>query len=554
MGLLAVFLVFTLFASGAAAVVDVDLTELQSSVSIIFPDKNTIPQPTGYDKFELQSKAGMDGGVYAIYEAKLAGNAAIRDELPRMKLSAFVYASQSAAESAFKSISNYGAFYSGRKNIISQDDRTIFYASVPGSGVDIFGGIVTEDNSLHMLHLNGNMLFHASLYRNSGEYYRPNIEAFTTLVNDSAQIKEIFTKSMDFMKLSLGVLYQPSISAYSAISEKSSLNLNDLFSIPKHGSINFDIYINDPASAVGTVLDSSGISAAEAGDLYLYVNETGNLVAGIYAPDFDSNCGNSAGWYKITSSKPLNFYEWNAVSLHYGVRGFWISINNTVLASCDVSQPRSNRNMYFGDFPDDTIYESMSGYLNNLKMLYDETDSGALWDDVLKNQLYSDLSNSDPDVDVFQYLQEQGILLGSEGYVRPESNLNRAEMVKVLLKAYGYSPEDGTYPFWDVDKNAWYSKYLATAYEIGIIEGHSDGRFLPGHEINRAEFYTMLFRIDGKKKIAYDMQFSDVGENDWYLTAAAFAAARSLLDAATFDASMLVSRREAARAIYALIK
>lgn len=554
MRLLAVLLTFNLFTSGVLAVVDVDLTELQSSISIIFPDKNTIPQPKGYEKFDLQSKASMEGGVYAIYEAKFLGNPAITDELPRMKLSAFLYADQSTAGSAFASIANYGAFYSGRKNIISQDDRTIFYASVPGSGVDIFGGIVTEDNSLHMLHLNGNLLFHASLYRNSGEYYRPNIEAFTALVNDSNQVKEIFIQSINFMKLSLGVLYQPSKAAYSAISEKSSLNLSDLYSIPKHGSIGFDIYINDPVSAVGTILDSSGIDTAEAGDLYLYVNDKGALVAGIYAPDFDSSCSNSAGWYKIETSTPLNPYEWNEVSLRYGVRGFGISINNVSAASCDVSQPRSNRNVYFGDYPDDTIYESMSGYINKVKMNFDATESGALWDDVLSNQLFLDLSNNDPDVDVFQYLQEKGIMLGSEGNLRPEENLNRAEMVKLLLKAYNHSPEDGAIPFWDVDKDAWYAKYLATAYKIGMIEGHADGRFLPGHEINRAEFFTILFRVSGQKKVSYDNQYTDVSSNDWYLTAAAFAAARALLTDSAFDASKSVSRREAARAIYALIK
>ena len=49
---------------------------------------------------------------------------------------------------------------------------------MPGAGADIFGGILTEDNSIHMLHMNGNILFHASIYRNSGEYYRPNVDAF----------------------------------------------------------------------------------------------------------------------------------------------------------------------------------------------------------------------------------------------------------------------------------------------------------------------------------------------------------------------------------------
>ena len=76
-----------------------------------------------------------------------------------------------------------------------------------------------------------------------------------------------------------------------------------------------------------------------------------------------------SGWYRITSSETLSPYEWNSVSLHYGVLGFSVSINGRVSASCDVSQGRSSNNLYFGDFPDDTIYESMSGYIQNLKWI-----------------------------------------------------------------------------------------------------------------------------------------------------------------------------------------
>lgn len=554
MRILAVTVLFSFFSVSVQAVVDVDSSELQSAISIIFPDKNAIPDPSGYEKFELQSKGGSDNGIYAIYEAKLSSNLAIKDELPRLKLSVYSYANQDSAEMAFKDIRNYGSFVNGQKNIVFEDERNILYQSQPGAAADIFGGILTEDNSLHMLHMNGNMLFHASLYRNSGEYYRPNIDAFLSLENDTEQVKAIFDKGIAFMKLGLGVLYQPSKSEYSAISEKSSVNLSDFYSIPKNGSINFDLYINDPSSTVGTIFDSSGISQATEGDMYLYVNKEGNLMAGIYAPNFDSSCEMESGWYRITSTSPLSSYEWNAVSLHYGVLGFSLSINEHSVASCDVSQARTSENLYFGDFPNDAIYESMSGYINNLKMSQDNTEDGESWDDILSNQIFQDLSNSDPDVDIFQYLKSKSIIMGSEGYLRPDEFLNRAEMVKILLKAYGHAAEDGDFPFIDVSSDAWYAKYLATAYKIGIIEGHEDGQFLPGHQINRAEFYTILYRIDGEKKLVYGGEYSDVSDKDWFLTAAAFAASNKLVTSTAFDASALVSRRDAAKAIYALIK
>ncbi len=555
MRILAGLMVLNFFSVATAfAVVDVDSNELQSAISIIFPDTDLIPQPSGYEKFTLQSKGGSENGIYAIYEAKLSSNFVIKDELPRLKLSAYSYANQDAALAAFKSIRNYGSFVNGQKNIVLEDDRNIFYQSMPGAGADIFGGILTEDNSIHMLHMNGNILFHASIYRNSGEYYRPNVDAFFSLESDTEQIKDIFDKSFAFMKLGLGVLYQPSSSDYSAISEKSSVNLSEFYSIPKNGALNFEMYINDPSSAVGTVFDSSGISTATEGDIYLYVNKDGNLMAGIYAPNFDSGCEMESGWYRITSSETLSPYEWNSVSLHYGVLGFSVSINGRVSASCDVSQGRSSNNLYFGDFPDDTIYESMSGYIQNLKMDTDKIEDGTSWDDVLSNQIFLDLSNNDPDVDIFQYLKSNGIMNGSEGNLRPDEYLNRAEMVKILLKAYGHSAEDGELPFVDTENDAWYAKYLATGYKIGIIVGNRYGQFLPGHEINRAEFFTILYRISGEKKINYGGEYSDVNDKDWYVTAAAFAASNKLVTSTAFDASATVSRRDAARAIYALIK
>lgn len=555
MRIVTVFLLLALVRPWTAeAVVDVSTSELQESAAVMFPTGDLLPEVSGYEGFELQNEGNAENGVYAIYQAKLSLNPAIEEELPRLKLAVYAYSSQDSAESAFKSLRNSGSFYSGQKSILEENSHEILYKSAPGLSADLFGTINTEDDSLHLLEVNGNLLLHASLYRNSGDYYRPNIEAIAKVFADSATAKILFEEALDYIKLSLGILYQPKNSEYSAISEKSSLNLSELYSIPNHGNVNFEIYINSPASAVGTILDSSGIGASVDGDVYLYVDKDGYLLAGIYAPDFDSDCDIEAGWYRIKSDEAIRSYEWNSVSLSFGVDGFAIYLEGRVAASCDVSQARSDSALYFGDFPSDSIFESFSGYVKSLKTEFAVTKSGSKWDEVLANQLFVDLSNNDPDVDIFQYLQEAGIMLGSEGYLRPDEKLNRAEMVKILLKAYGYSAEEGPYPFWDAPADAWYSKYLATAYEIGMVEGHEDGRFLPSHEINRAEFFSMLLRISGAGKLSYDGQYSDVGEEDWYLNAAAFAAAKGLVAGDTFDAAKLITRREAAKAIYAMIK
>ena len=64
----------------------------------------------------------------------------------------------------------------------------------------------------------------------------------------------------------------------------------------------------------------------------------------------------------------------------------------------------------------------------------------------------------------------------------------------------------------------------------------------------------MLYRISGQKKFYYSSEFDDVGIDDWYLTAAAFAISNNLMSSGSFGPSDTVTRREAAIAIYQMIK
>ena len=136
----------------------------------------------------------------------------------------------------------------------------------------------------------------------------------------------------------------------------------------------------------------------------------------------------------------------------------------------------------------------------------------------------------------------------------PDATLNRAEMVKILLKTFKKTLFVGLpLPFSDVPSDAWYVKYLSTGYEVGMIEGHEDGSFLPGHGINRAEFFTMLSRLD-TGRYYYEEEFLDVEEEDWYATAAAYATSKGLVTNLFFFPEDLLTRREAAQFLYELLQ
>lgn len=542
------------FPSLAFAAVAVTSGDLQDASSLILPAGNNLEPLEGYSNFTLSYVTDIVSGIEASYEAKYSGDLTLAQELPTLTVQVYSYSRSDLAESSFNSLSGLASFSNGQKTILDEDARSLYYSSLPGTGVDVFGRITSEEKSLHLVHLNGNLIYHVSLFRGGGEYNEGNVNAFAARIADSAGSRETLEDVVEGMKLSLGLLFPPALSDFSAKSEKSSLNLSDLYTIPDNGTVQFDIYIGDPASAVGTVIDSSGILPPQEGDLYIYIQNDGTLLAGVYAPALDASCDEQSGWYRLFSNQALYPYEWNTVSFQYGVGGLILKHEGVVVASCGVSEDRSDRDLYFGDFPTDSINESMVGYLNSLTFNSTLAPDGRTWDAVLSQQLFYDLANSDPDYAIFNTLKTARIFLGSDGMLYPEQPLNRAQMVKVLLKTYGVAAdEQGAAPFWDVAPDAWYKKYLNSAYDIGMIEGHANGTFLPEHELNNAEFFTMLARISGEERLGYDDGFSDVSEKNWYAVGAAFALKHNLVSGSSFKPADWVTRREAAQIIYQIL-
>jgi hypothetical protein len=541
------------------AVVGVTSSELQDSASIVVPSGDSIDAIEGYSNFALETQANISGGIQAQYEARLTQDPWLSEELPRVQLLVFSYSDQDTAEAAFEA-SQSSTYFPGsaERTVLDSDDRTIFYSAETSTAADIFGTLNAEYTSLHLLHVNGNLLYHVSFYREHGDPDHYNLQAFVTAVKDTELIRGLLDGVLDSTKLALGILFLPSNTELSTKSEKSSLALSSLYDIPQNGSAVFDLYIGESEGAVGTILDSSGIGFAEEGDMYLYINSDGRLFAGIYAPDFDADCSQESGWYRVETSAALDSYEWNEVELHWGVGGLWIGIDGVTSESCSVSQPFSENELYLGDYPNDSIDESGIAYVDEVSFEYSVASTGETWDGVLEDQLFLDLPSNDPDVDVFYYLKEAGIFTGSSGMLYPDTVLNRAEMVKVLLRAFDYEADEGGYiPFWDVPEDAWYRKYLARAYSIGMVSGNPDLSFAPGGHLNNAEFYTMLYRVaeasGAATGIVYGGEFEDVDSEDWYADGAAYAAAYSLIDNDYFAPISQVSRRDAAQSLYTVL-
>lgn len=97
---------------------------------------------------------------------------------------------------------------------------------------------------------------------------------------------------------------------------------------------------------------------------------------------------------------------------------------------------------------------------------------------------------------------QHGFLEGGKGKLQPNKPLTRLEAAVLLVKAAGLSAEaeakaGAALPFKDTQKlNITAKGYLAIAMEKGFIQGMGDNSFQPEKPVTRAEWATMLDRVD----------------------------------------------------------
>lgn len=79
-------------------------------------------------------------------------------------------------------------------------------------------------------------------------------------------------------------------------------------------------------------------------------------------------------------------------------------------------------------------------------------------------------------------------------------------------------------PFTDVAEGTWYYEYVEGVYKNGFMTGKDETTFAPGDILNRAEFATILYRIEGEPEVeSAEGVFPDVAAGEWYSDAVAWA-------------------------------
>jgi hypothetical protein len=162
---------------------------------------------------------------------------------------------------------------------------------------------------------------------------------------------------------------------------------------------------------------------------------------------------------------------------------------------------------------------------------------------------FTDVDDSNKYYDGIMYLASNGLVVGyDDGTFKPKRVVNRAEALKLVLEGVGKNISLGDLPFKDIEKDAWYNKYVYTAYKKEIVGGYDDKTFRPANNVTKAEFYKILL-------VAMDMEpDEDELENAsvWYLPYLEKAHELGVIEekVSSVNATADMSREEVANAIY----
>jgi len=125
-----------------------------------------------------------------------------------------------------------------------------------------------------------------------------------------------------------------------------------------------------------------------------------------------------------------------------------------------------------------------------------------------------------------QQLASKNIITGyPDGTFRPAEQMNRAEISKVVIKAFDISaPDVTTNPFPDVPSDQWFAPFVAAMRDADITGGYPDGSFRPGSPVNRAEILKFLLEGAGiDVPQVSTVAFDDVPAEAWFASYVAFA-------------------------------
>ncbi|OIP80834.1 hypothetical protein AUK45_02950 [Candidatus Peregrinibacteria bacterium CG2_30_44_17] len=544
--------------------------ELQDNLELVLPQASAIEGLEDHSNWQEVSRDETTYGVVATYQALYDDDFSLYTELPMIYMYVLSYSSSSELDSVFAGFFNKREFSTGEWVLLEQTATSFSYKTGAGSTSDLLlKNYSSESNTLHYVKKADNLLIVVNFYREGGQYNRGNVLAYENYIlgykNTLSVMKEAASyaqEAIDFYLDDIETLKGPDDYDYYVTSSSYSSDLSSVYSVPRNGSIELEIYL-DENSEIGTVMDSIGIEVPEYGSISLGIDENAVLDFNLYDPYTASNCVDASGWHHIYSEESLDLYEWTKIKIEYGTAtGMNIYVDDLLQSHCGASTSRSSGSLYLGDYPSDIIQESFVGYVKNIQTDYSLDVSGQTVDYVLGYSIFTDVPDNHEYAVAISYLKDLGIIEGyANGSFKPSQSINRVEILKMLLLGFGHDvPEltsNDVTPFDDVQAGSWYEKYVVAGYNLGVATGYPDGSFAPGDPVNKVEFLKILmnsYGIDVSDYAVTDI-YSDTDESAWYAPYVQYSKDNGLMDdySGYFYPDSDVSRGEVAETIYRML-
>jgi hypothetical protein len=111
------------------------------------------------------------------------------------------------------------------------------------------------------------------------------------------------------------------------------------------------------------------------------------------------------------------------------------------------------------------------------------------------NPHFSDVPATNPFFAYVETAYAHGIISGyGDGSFRPNANVTRAQLSKIIVLAQGWATTTSGGPhFSDIPTTHPFYAVIETAYAHGVISGYSNQTFRPGNNATRGQIAKMIY-------------------------------------------------------------
>ena len=133
--------------------------------------------------------------------------------------------------------------------------------------------------------------------------------------------------------------------------------------------------------------------------------------------------------------------------------------------------------------------------------------------------IFTDVNVNHPYYEAINFLKNMGVVSGHpDGSFKPSDEINRAEVLKILVEGKWGTPDQEVYKncFPDIQEE-WYAKYVCFAKERGWVQGYLDNTFRPGRSVNKSEAIKMMLEVFDIEILNTETDvYEDVVVGDWF--------------------------------------